>query len=228
MEIIKTDSPREEAGKNLSKALRERSDTPILLMLSGGSAFTILGFTSLEVLGPHITLTVLDERYSTDPQVNNFAVLEQTDFFKTCMERGVKTISTKILEEESREMLRDRFEAALRDWKAQNKNGSVIATMGIGADGHTAGIFSGTQGIDFNGYAWVVGYSILHTENECTERITVTNTFLRDEVSATVVFAVGAHKKRFVDALRSTQCDAYILPCCILREMAMVSVVTDQ
>ncbi len=37
--------------------------------------------------------------------------------------------------------LAQRMEKNLRAWKNQNPQGKIIATLGIGADGHTAGIF---------------------------------------------------------------------------------------
>lgn len=227
MEVIETISPKEDAGKALGALLEENKDKPILLMLSGGSAFTILDFIPSAVLGPHITVTVLDERYSTDPQVNNFAQLEQTNFYKVCLEQGASYISTKVLDGESMEALRDRFDLALHTWKEQNKDGVVIATMGIGSDGHTAGIFPGQNGVDFNGDAWVVGYSVPKEVNEYTDRVTVTNTFLRKEVFATVAFVVGTEKKQYVHKLLYESCEVASLPSCILHEMASVSLITD-
>ncbi len=187
MEVIETTSPKEDAGKALGVLLEENKVKPILLILSGGSAFTILDFVPTTVLGSHITVTVLDERYSIDPAVNNFAQLEQTSFYKTCIEQGVNYISTKVLEGETMEALRDRFDLALHTWKEQNRDGVVIATMGIGADGHTAGIFPGEYGVDFNDDAWVVGYSVPKEVNEYTDRVTVTKTFLKNVVD----FAIG-------------------------------------
>ena len=227
MEIIETNSPREDAGKALGALLEENKDKPILLMLSGGSAFTILDFVPTAVLGSHITVTVLDERHSTDPQVNNFAQLEQTNFYKICLEQGAGHISTKVLLNESVEELRDRFDRTLHMWKEQHRNGVVIATMGIGADGHTAGIFPGKYGVDFNDDVWVVGYSVPKEVNAYTDRVTVTNTFLREEVLATVVFIEGAEKKQYVHKLLDESCDIGSLPSCIMREMASVVLITD-
>ena len=196
-------------------------------MLSGGSAFTILDFVPATVLGPHVTVTALDERYSTDPQVNNFAQLEQTNFYKTCIEQGVNFISTKVLAGESLEALCDRFDCALLTWKQQNRGGVVIATMGIGADGHTAGIFPGEYEVDFNGDAWAVGYSVPKEVNKYTDRVTVTNTFLREQVDVVVVYAVGNDKYRLVQEIKSDSFLIHEIPAIIIKDMPASTVFTD-
>lgn len=201
MEIIETKIPSEEAGKALGNALSRHADTPILLMLSGGSALTMLDFVSKEALGPHVTVTMLDERYSKDSGVNNFAQLEQTNFYKTGIERGVHSIPTKVLGDESMEKLRDRFANALHEWKRQYKNGVVIATIGIGLDGHVAGIFPGEHSVDFNDNHWVVGYSVPSTVNQYPDRVTVTNTFLCNQIQEVIAFVTGSEKREIIKEL---------------------------
>ena len=230
MEIIETKSPREDAGEALSEALLEHKSVPILLMLSGGSAFTILNFVLPEALGPHVTVTMLDERYSTDSEINNFTQLEQTDFFKTCIERETQIISTKIREDESMEGLIDRFSMALHSWKEQNKDGVVLATMGIGSDGHTAGIFPGEHGVDFNGSDWVVGYSVPKEVNEYTDRVTVTNTFLIECVHKAIMCITGKEKSQIVSELNNLirkSADSSVKPMKVILKMNEVSLYTD-
>ena len=230
MEIIETKSPSEDAGKALCEALLEHKDRPVLLMLSGGSAFTILSFVSPEALGPHVTVTMLDERYSTDSKVNNFAQLEQTGFYKTCVEKDTHIISTKVLEGESIEGLRDRFDGTLHEWKEQNKDGVTIVTMGIGSDGHTAGIFPGEYGVDFNGSNWVVGYSVPKEVNEYTDRVTVTNTFLIECIQKAIVLVTGKEKAKIINALnmRAQHIDGgHGKPASVLLNMKEVALYTD-
>ncbi len=230
MEIIETESPSEDAGKALSEALLEHKDTPVLLMLSGGSAFAILDFVSPEVLGSHVTVTVLDERYSTDSKVNNFAQLEQTDFYKICVERDTYIISTKVLEGESMGGLRQRFDVALHGWKEQNKDGVILTTMGIGHDGHTAGIFPGEHGVDLNGNDWIVGYSVPKEVNEYTDRVTVTNTFLRECVHKAIVLVAGKEKIQLISELSAENQhmdEEYRKPMRVLLTMRDVILYTD-
>jgi len=226
MKIIETEQPKEDAGQSLTDALREHSKKPILLMVSGGSAFSLLDFVEPSVLGPHITLTVLDERFSSDPAINNFTQLEQTKFFASCINKGVQTISTKVLEYESLHGLHNRFDTALHTWKEQNEDGVIIATMGIGPDGHTAGIFPGEHGVDFNDNTWVVGYTVPKEVNQYPERITVTNTFLRNKVDQAIVYAVGSDKYRLIQKLQATETSIQEIPATIFKEMPFLIIFT--
>lgn len=223
MEIVKTEHPKEDAGKKLTSTLRAHANSPVLLMVSGGSAFQFLDFVGREVLGPHLTLTVLDERFSRDPSVNNFAQLEQTSFYGRCLERDVNMISTKVVEGEDLYGLSERFEKALLLWKKEHPGGIVIATMGIGSDGHTAGIFPGELNTRFNGGAWVVGYAVPKGVDEHSERITVTNTFLKEEVAEAIAYAVGPKKVVLVERLENNNCDFSVFPACIFHQMKCVT-----
>lgn len=227
MEVIVTERPEETAGKILTDALRTNAEKPILLLVSGGSSLALLDFVEVTVLGPHITLTVLDERFSTDPKVNNFTQLEQTTFYQSCVRKGVQFVSTKVLAGESMEEVRDRFDTALHVWKEQNSEGVVMATMGIGSDGHMAGIFPGDHGVNFSEDSWVAGYTVPSEVNQYADRITVTYTFLRQMVDFAIVFAVGEEKKVIIKQLQNSNCPLGKIPACILREIRSVTVVTD-
>jgi 6-phosphogluconolactonase/glucosamine-6-phosphate isomerase/deaminase len=228
MEIIATKNPAQVAGESLARLLQQYHDMPILLLLSGGSALAMLSHVPYEVLSSNITLTVLDERFSTNPSINNFAQLETTDFFKKAMGRKVSVISTKIKQNESLLQAGERFAAALHVWRAQHENGVVLATMGIGADGHTAGIFPNTEAVDFSAASWVVSYVVPPEVNQFQERITVTYTFLKDEVTAVVGYVVGIEKQAVIAKLQQTMCPLSEMPACILRELKAVQLVTDQ
>ncbi len=228
MEIIRSINPSVEAGKKLESILADNSNRPVLLMLSGGSAFEILGNIDADVLGSNLTLSVLDERFSEEPEVNNFSQLTQTPFFKSCVDKGAKFISTEVVKGESMEQLRERWNQSLQDWKNNNPSGLFIATMGIGNDGHTAGIFGGNYGVDFDGKGWTVAYSVPKEINEFTDRITVTNTFLKNEIDEAIAYAVGETKLKVVSSLlnepKSTEGK---IPAEVIKEMKKVSLLTD-
>jgi 6-phosphogluconolactonase/glucosamine-6-phosphate isomerase/deaminase len=227
MKIVESVHPNEDAGKALTHALRVHQGKSVLLMVSGGSAWSILNFVEASVLGPHVTLTVLDERFSTDSAINNFAQLEHTEFYALCVKRGVKTISTNVVDGERIEDMRNRFDEALHAWKVTYPEGVIIGTMGIGLDGHTAGILPGEYEVDFNGDAWVVAYSVPKEIHQHTDRVTVTNTFLRTHVDEVVVFAIGEEKKSYVKILKGVSGSVATIPALVLREMKNVLLITD-
>jgi len=226
MEIIYSEQPDLDASNGLCALLREHMSTPTLLMVSGGSARSLLDLTPSDALGSHITLCVLDERYSTDETINNYAQLQQTQFFKRCVERGVHTISTRVLPADSLEAVAARMNFQLREWKMQNPAGVVVATMGIGPDGHTAGIFPGSHGVDFADEEWVIGYRVSKEVNPYTERITVTHTFLRDVVDAAIVYAVGPEKREYISSIEQGICSIEEMPACVTLHMKSVQLYT--
>ncbi len=227
MKIVVAEHPDNEAAKALTETLRANADKPILLLVSGGSAFGLFEGVDPSVLGPHLTLTVLDERYSTDPTINNFAQLEATSFYTKSLERSVHLIDTKVLAGESLFGFSERFESSLRAWKAQHTNGVVVATMGIGVDGHTAGIFPGEWGVDFSGEAWVVGYSVPLIINPYPDRVTVTYTFLRSQLNAVIVYATGNDKVHLIQELRTMNTFSPAAPFSIFKELPELTIFTN-
>jgi len=80
MKVITSPTPVTVAADHLNQALTEYRTQSVLLMLSGGSALTILEQVNVSLLGPHVTITTLDERFSIDSTVNNFAQIAATNF----------------------------------------------------------------------------------------------------------------------------------------------------
>lgn len=227
MKIVAVEHPDKEAAKALTETLRANADKPILLLVSGGSAFSLLEGVDQSVLGSQLTLAVLDERYSTDPTINNFAQLEETGFYAACLERGVNLINTKVLPSESLLGLSERFESALRAWKHAHSDVVVVATMGIGPDGHTAGIFPGEWGVDFAGEAWVVGYEVPTSINQYPDRVTVTYTFLRSQLNSAIVYATGPDKVHLIQELKTMNAFSPAAPYSILNDLQTVVVFTN-
>lgn len=227
MEVIVSCTPLQTAADALSALLVQYRARPVLLMLSGGSALSFLDLVQTDVVGPLVTVTVLDERFSIDPNINNFAQLERTAFYATCVARGALAISTAVIPGETMAGLAGRFESALHTWKTAHPNGVIIATMGIGTDGHTAGILPGAPVEAFFGEAWVAGYTVPVSINPFTERVTVTATFLRTAVGAAVVFALGETKRAYIERIQHTESSLAEMSVAILRDMRSVQIVTD-
>ena len=137
--VFSTETVAREAASALDKFFSEQKGSEFLFLSSGGSSLEILRHIDVSNFGPQSTIGVLDERYSQDPSINNLAQLAATDFFKAAIERGSQFIDTIVRPGESAEDLATRFENQLKDWKNKT-DGTIIASVGIGSDGHTSGI----------------------------------------------------------------------------------------
>lgn len=227
MEIFVSSDPEKEAGEALTTSLQSLQDTPVLLLVSGGSAFKLLASVDVRLLSERCTLGVLDERYSHDPVVNNFSQLTKTSFYTEALAQGVHFIDTRVQEHETILELRERFDACLHTWFENNPTGIILTTMGIGNDGHTAGIFPMSNKECFEGSAWTCAYEVLPETNQYTERVTVTHTFLRRMVTHAFVYVEGNEKKGVLQKVLDEQGNLEVTPARILRELSLVSVYTD-
>ena len=204
------------------------SQKAILFLVSGGSAFNLLKEIDTENFGSHITVGVLDERYSTNEKINNFAQLAETEFYRRAKKKEVQFIDTRVRDGENTGELAERFENALRSWKKKNSNGIVIITQGIGTDGHTAGIMSHPENPEMfeSPDKWVIGYDA-GLKLEYPLRVTVTFPFLRNIVDYSIVYAKGEEKKKILEKVMAKQGSLAQIPALIIHEMKDVKIITE-
>lgn len=232
LEVRSVLNPQEEAQAALTAHINSALShmRPVLVMCSGGSAFSILPEAvsgSLEFL----TITVLDERFGVPSKDRNWDALSDTTFFKNMRARGATTIDPTPREGESLSDCARRYEDALRAWEARaSHRGAIIATMGIGADGHTAGIFPSQKEEDFKdrflGPRLAVGYDAGPEATVSRERITVTATFLKNSVHAGVAYAVGEQKCPVLESL-PMEIPLSKMPAGVVRSMKSAVIYTD-
>ncbi len=221
------------ASANLNSILKKlRDDVPVLLLMSGGSALQIAEHIEKNVLPKDFTLGVLDDRYSTDPAVNNFTQLSKTKLYIDALESNADFIDTRVVGGESLEEVGDRFGRALKSWRERNPNGKIIITQGIGPDGHTSGVMpygedkERFQKLFVDPDRFAVGYDA-EGKNQYSLRITVTLRFLIDQVEESVLFMTGADKK---NAFRNVFDSAKTLaetPGRVIHQMKKVNIFTD-
>lgn len=228
MEIIRTDNAEIEAGRELSNTLLKYTKTPILLLVSGGSSLAVVEHCDTTLLGEHITLGLIDERFSPNPALRNYQTLTETEFFGDAIKCGVLLLDVSIQDGEQAQTVVERWEDQLRAWINWHQQGKVIAVMGIGEDGHTAGIMPGEYNIDFSGNANVVSYTVPKTVSMYTDRITTTFTFLKTYIDEAFVYAVGPKKRKAIEALEAADADIKKTPALIFKQMKSVKIFTDK
>jgi len=218
------------AGEYLNALLLENKRVPILLMLSAGSALSILEYIGPTALGEHITISMLDERFSTDPKINNFHQLQQTDFYTLAFAAETSFFGTLPRPDDTQDTLAQRWEKNLRNWRQENPKGIIITTLGMGADGHTFGILPYPEDEEkfnrlFKNDAWVRAYNA-GSKSPFPERVTTTLTFLK-QFDIALAFVCGEEKRQKLDIVLAKKDKASETPALAWHEIKNVKVFTD-
>lgn len=230
MKVFKNENQALElATENLNLLLKNFENKEILLMISGGSALKLLEGVRGEFLNKKVTITTLDERFTTDSQINNFFQMTNTRFFTEAKAVGCTFWETVPLENDPIDDFATRVELNLKNWRKNYPEGVIITTQGIGQDGHTAGIMPFPENPQlftrmFEGESWVIGYDA-GKKNPYSKRVTTTLTFLRQQVDYSIVYAVG--KETIIKRLQKKEESAASLPSMVFYEMKNVSLFTD-
>lgn len=219
-----------KTAAKISDLIEAHRGEPILLLLCGGSSMKVYDAIRPEGLSDLVTVAVTDDRFSRDMDVNNFHLLQASGFYSEIIDSNAFAISTEVFDEERPEQLADRLEHGLRTWRKDFPEGIVIATFGIGEDGHTCGMMPDFDKAGFKARfvdtdKWVVGYNT--PANQYHERITITVPFIRSQVNHAVIYASGEAKRPALQRLLSPIGNLHETPARILREVKDVYLFTD-
>lgn len=229
--IAEQEKPRliQQATQELENLLNENSHKHVLFLTSGGSSFDLL--INLKI-PRNVSIGVLDERYSEDSMVNNFAQLKNTGFFKRSEKLFEQILDTSVHKEENLEQFASRFESLLKGWKAQFPKGVIIATVGMGPDGHVSGIMPYPENeVMFESLFndprnWVAGYDA-DDKNQYSKRATTTLPFLRDHIDYAVAYISGENKREALSRVLAEEGKLNETPARILHEMKNATLFTD-
>jgi 6-phosphogluconolactonase/glucosamine-6-phosphate isomerase/deaminase len=230
LRIQSTDDPKGNAVAYINSLLAGNVNSPILLMIAGGSAQEIVSSIDPELLNDQLTVTVTDERYTDDIVDNNFASLQGTSFYNNLISAGSYCIDTQIFSGENHNEHAVRFAKNLADWKRDFPNGKIIALFGVGRDGHIAGIIPNILSNDefdqkFNNpNIWAV--DLIATDNPHVERTSITFPFMK-LIDFPLVYMVGSEKTDALAKITAKEGDLYTTPARVLNEMKEPIIFTD-
>lgn len=190
-----SETPDSQAGSYISNLIKEHGHEKILLLLSGGSAFAVLDYIDTSLLGEHITIAMVDERYTFEEKGNNFTHLLKTAFYEKAIHAGVNFIESIPQKGESLQAFTIRVKDELEKCINENPNCYALGIFGIGEDGHTAGIFPAAETV-FNALYKSGEYYVAFTHETAAYpfRTTVTPTFIEEVLDEVIMFAVGKNK----------------------------------
>lgn len=214
-----------------SQRLFEKKGRRTLVLLSGGSSLKVLDYVSDNYLSSHVTISVLDERFTADESVSNFSLFMKTSFYEDARNAGCKFIDTRVKSNDTSDDLERRLDKALAKWDEGNPEGLILATIGIGSDGHVAGIVPHTGSKSdfeelFNSKKrWVAAYDT-GVKGESSSRVTTTLPFLR-QIDSAVVYVVGEDKQNALERVVAEEGSLYETPARVLRRIENVQIFTD-
>lgn len=224
-----SEAPDRDAGKHLSALLERHKSESILLVLSGGSAFAILPHIDPNVLGPHVTICMADERFTRDEDGNNFLQLAHTDLYTQAQAAGCAFIDSTPHAHEPQHQFTLRMQEAFTAYMDAHPEYYAVGTFGIGEDGHTAGIFS-TPHKEFtslyrSGELYV---SLTQTSAPYPFRATITPTFIEEVLDEVILYAVGKNKcENILDYMYNRTFEQHEVPALIPASHPQSTLFTD-
>lgn len=252
LKIFHSANPRQEATQALAKIFKEYVNVPVLFLSSGGSALSLL---TPEILteNPQLTVSVLDEHYVADPNELNFEKLKKTEFFGALTQqppssqtrtppllRGVQTPHPTSPLKRGGGTTFDpyggevgdagkRFDTFLKQWRAKYPQGRIVVTVGMGPDGHTAGIVPFSDAVLFKKLfdtpeTLAVGYKTDY--GTFPERVTATFSLLK-VASDVILYAAGEEKRKTIETCMQKEKPVNEFPAMFLKTLPQTTFFTD-
>jgi 6-phosphogluconolactonase/glucosamine-6-phosphate isomerase/deaminase len=218
MQFSVTDSLEAAANILEQRLALELANNKVLWLISGGSNIktTVLAMQQVpEEFSSNLTIMLLDERYGEPGQKDsNWAQLLNAGF------ESKKAMLLPILKEgQSFEQSADYYNALAE--KAFLNNDVIVAQIGMGADGHIAGILPNSAATES------INKLVTHYESEPYKRMTLTFEAIK-QINVAYVFAFGDDKKPALLQLKDESLDPKVQPAQILKELNEVYIYNDQ
>ena len=233
LSIHTSTTPEKEAATAVNMLLDGYRHTDVLLLLSGGSALELLPHIDTTALSERTTVSVLDERYTFEEASSNMTTLAKTPFFERIRKQHVDVVDPRPDEGESLERAAKRFDIALKHWHIMHREGIIIATVGIGPDGHTSGVLPRPENPEtfaklfLDPHICVCGYRVPNEQNPYPERMTTTLSYIQRHVHHAVVYAKGEGKREALDRVLNENGTLAETPARIVRDMPDAHLYTD-
>ena len=225
--------PLDESTAALNKLLKETKGKDVLLLLSGGSSLEIANGIDGRSITSSLTVSALDERFTFDEESSNFAALKQTKIWPQLWAVNASTIDPRPKESDTLELAANRYDTLIKKWHEEHVAGIVIVTMGIGADGHIAGVLPFPEdpvlfhALFEDTLKHITGYNASPEKNPHPERITTTLRYLRTHVHHVIAYVAGVEKRSAIDALVTEGKTLAQAPVRVLHELRDVHLYTD-
>ena len=206
------------------------NDKKVLWLLSGGSNIDIsvkvmsavrdlMNESDKKKVLSNLTVSLVDERYGVlGHKDSNWKQLEDAGFDFTSIKAIPILAGNSRNQASSLKETAGVYQSSIK--KAFDSSDLIIAQIGIGSDGHIAGILPDSPALESSGF--VCAY-----ESRPYTRITLTPAALK-AVDTAFVFAFGKNKKDAIENMGDPLVSLSRSPCVLLNEINEVTIYSDQ
>jgi 6-phosphogluconolactonase/glucosamine-6-phosphate isomerase/deaminase len=235
MQLLKYDSEREvqlHCAEGIAQVIREAECQPVLVLYSGGSGLRVMPYlyeylADLEL--QDVIFAPLDERL--DIRYSNAKAFLDMDVARLFMERAVTFVDVGEIVG-GVNAVADQYDEQIRVLLDDIKEheGVIVSLLGMGPDGHTAGIFPYPEDPTYFNNTFVhtsrmvVGYDV-GNKNQYRERITLTIPALK-KADYSFVYVVGAEKEALLKRALSTG-ELAEVPARVWKDLSEVKIFTN-
>lgn len=222
----------EKAASHLHSYLLDTADRPTLLLCSGGSSLAVLAYLTDRALRPNLFLGLIDERWTSEESGSNLSALKALPFVLYAQKKGVPIVGIEVVGSVSPEASATQYEGYLKQWRSTFQTGVIIAVLGVGSDGHVAGILPYPEEKNWfdetflKTHKWVVGYDT-KGKGDFSGRVSVSLHFLVQEVDVAIVYACGEEKRLALERVVYVSGSIAEVPARVLPLMKEVHLFTD-
>jgi 6-phosphogluconolactonase/glucosamine-6-phosphate isomerase/deaminase len=228
MEIVTTDVPAKLAGTHISTRINQHNGD-VVCLLSGGSALDIIEFIIAPVEKSECrTIFIMgDERGSRDAEINNSLqlVTRYPDHYVT--HNLILTVPELA---ENLENFTSRISTTFAAEISNLKNPTFLQVLGVGSDGHTAGIFPLPLELFTTTYEQDdLDIAPVHLEAlRIDSRASFTPNWILTKPDELIAYVVGACKQNILQALIQETKEIHERPAELIKRHTRSTLYTDQ
>ena len=227
MHIVTTDIPATLVGEAVSKSIAEH-DGDVMCLLSGGSALEVVEFIAKPTDKPECRTIFMmgDERGTGEEEINNSLQLLKTHPGHYVAKNLISTVPH---EDENLELFASRISETFSTELSKLQNPKIIQVLGVGSDGHTAGIFPLPEDEFYKVYPRDLGIVPVRVEGLTIDsRASFTPDWILRNVDQVLGYAVGVSKSAILESLKNESKAINERPAEILKLHKDAVVYTDQ